>query len=189
MRLTRLSASSAAVFSVASAVASAGSGDLSRFLVRRGEAPGFTPGKVVATSSLSEFVTGEPQKEMAADTKRYASEGFVGGAREPLTGARGAVGVSDVTAFATIGGAKREKAHLLDVPIATERLTVPGLPGARGFTHHDKKQKVTVSNIVWIQGRCVLVVGDLIPSATANTAPAVIAGAKAVHRRAGAACP
>jgi hypothetical protein len=65
---------------------------------------------------------------------------------------------------------------------------VTGIPGAYGKKGRDSVDE-TYANLLWRQGRCTLVVGELFfPRTTAPTRP-LIAAAQAIYRRTGGTCP
>ena len=124
-----------------------------------------------------------------ADAQRLRREGFISFAFEPIRGPRTA-GISNVALFATAEGAKQNMTHELrtDVirsagPVANLRyFTVPGIPGARGWTASEPH----VGNLWWVQGRCVLVLGNQGPGPFAGP---LSAGARAIYQRTKGQCP
>jgi len=170
-------------------------GDLERFLMQRGEEPGFRPGAAPgAMPSSGETITGvrafaEEMRLPQADAQRLRREGFISFTVQPIRGRRTA-GISNVALFATAEGAKQNMAHELrsDVirafgPVETLRyFTVPGIPGARGWTASEPP----VGNLWWVQGRCVLVLGNQGPGPLAGP---LSTGARAIYRRTEGKCP
>jgi hypothetical protein len=162
---------------------------LTRFLVRSGEEPGFTPRSPQISRSANAWVTGEPSAQRTADIQRYNAEGFVAAALEHTTPSGGGDGISTVVKFATSTGARHEMTYLLHAvggaPGATT-FTVAGIPTARGVKAQNPGE--TDTNLVWVQGHCTLLIGESIPKSTAATGP-LSAAAKAVYRRTGGTCP
>lgn len=184
-------ASQAPAASKAPAVAA----DVTPFLMRKGEEPGFRPGALPgATPEARETITGVKAfvKEMdltPADARRLRSEGFLSFTAQPIRGPETA-GVSNVILYETAEGAERGMAHDLrpDVirafgPIENLRFfTVPGVSGARGWTASEPH----VGNVFWVQGRCVLGLGNQGPG---DLAARVSTGARAIFRRTKGLCP
>jgi hypothetical protein len=172
-----------------------GARDLDRFLMKGGEEPGFRQGAAPgATPSSGETITGvrafvEDMHLPPADARRLRGEGFISFAVQPIRGPRTA-GISNVALFATAEGAQHNMAHELrtDVirasgPVANlRRFTVPGIPGARGWTASEPH----VGNLWWVQGRCVLVLGNQGPGPFAGP---LSTGARAIYQRTKGQCP
>ena len=144
--------------------------------------------------SSGETITGvrafaEEMRLPQADAQRLRREGFISFTVQPIRGPRTA-GISNVALFATAEGAKQNMAHELrtDVirafgPVADLRyFTVPGIPGARGWTASEPH----VGNLWWVQGRCVLVLGNQGPGPFAGP---LSTGARAIYRRTEGQCP
>jgi hypothetical protein len=118
----------------------------------------------------------------AAENKRLAQEGF----RQVVsvsTGSAKGQGVSWAMELGSASAAAREKAAELQefaygpgAPGAT-RFAVPGVPGAEGWG-----QANTDANILFTEGRCLMLVGDELTSGT-NVKLPVIAAAHAVWAR------
>jgi len=172
-----------------------GARDLDRFLMRNDEEPGFRPGAAPgATPSSGGTITGvrafvDDMHLPPADARRLRGEGFISFASQPIRGPRTA-GISNVALFATAEGARHNMAHELrtDVirafgPVAKlRRFTVPGIPGARGWT----ASKPHVGNLGWVQGRCVLVLGNQGPGPFVGP---LSTGARAIYERTNGVCP
>jgi hypothetical protein len=172
-----------------------GARDLDRFLMRNGEEPGFRPGAAPGatpssggtTTGVREFV--EDMHLPPADARRLRGEGFISFAFQPIRGPRTA-GISNVALFATAEGAEHNMAHELRTevirafgPVANLRyFTVPGIPGARGWTASEPH----VGNLWWVQGRCVLVLGNQGPGPFAGP---LSTGARAIYQRTKGQCP
>jgi hypothetical protein len=179
----------------ANAGSRSGAENLNRFLMRKDEEPGFrrgaAPGAMPASggtiTGVKAFV--EDMHLAPADARRLRSEGFISYAFEPIRGPRTA-GITNVALYATAEGAEHSLAHELrtDVirafgPVANlRRFTVPGIPGARGWT----ASKPLVGNLWWVQGRCVLVLGNQGPGPFAGP---LSTGARAIYERTNGECP
>jgi hypothetical protein len=168
-----------------------GARDLNRFLMRKDEEPGFRRvGQPHTDTSVEAFVKGGGLTQ--ADARRLRGEGFVSFVSQPIQGPRTA-GVTNVQLFRTAEGAKQEMAHELrtDViralgPVTNlRRFTVPGVPGAGGWTgvprNHDP-----VANAFWVQGRCVLVLGNQSPGPLVGP---LSTGVRAIYERTNGQCP
>ena len=175
--------------------ARAGAEDLDRFLMRKDEEPGFRPGARPDQAPRSrETITGVNAfvKDLhlaPADARRLRSEGFISFMAQPIRGPRTA-GVTNVALYETAEGAKHSLAHELrpDViralgPVENLRFfAVPGVPGARGWT----ASKPHVGNVQWVQGRCMLVLGNQGPGPFAGP---LSKGARAIYERTNGQCP
>jgi hypothetical protein len=168
-----------------------GAQDLNRFLMRKDEEPGFRPVEQPRTDTgVEAFVKGGGLTQ--ADARRLRSEGFISFMYQPIEGPRTA-GVTNVQLFKAAEGAKQEMAHELrtDViralgPVTNiRRFTVPGVPEARGWTgtprNHDP-----VANVFWVQGRCVLVLGNQGPGRLVGP---LSTGVRAIYERTNGQCP
>jgi hypothetical protein len=162
--------------------------DLTRFLMRKDEEPGFRPvGQPDTDTGVEAFVTSGGLTQ--ADAQRLRSEGFIAFTFQPIRGPRTA-GVTNVALYETAEGAKDSMAHDLrpDViraygPLENLRyFTVPGIPGARGWT----ASKPHVGNVHWVQGRCFLVLGNQGPGPFVGP---LSTGARAIYERTNGQCP
>jgi hypothetical protein len=175
--------------------AQTGAQDLDRFLMRKDEEPGFRRGAAPGAEPRSGgTITGVEAlvKDMPlapADERRLRSEGFIAYTFQPIRGPRTA-GITNVNLYATAEGARHSMAHDLrpDVirafgPVANlRRFPVPGIPGARGWT----ASKPHVGNVNWVQGRCMLVLGNQGPGPFAGP---LSTGARAIYERTNGECP
>jgi hypothetical protein len=173
---------------IVNAQAQAAAESLTQFLLRPDEEPGFSPaGRVRSFSSLSAFV------KFAQGTQAYArrlrTEGFVSFTYQPVRSPSGP-GTTNVTEFVTASGARREtSANLGSIPSAfrgwkIRRFGVAGVPSAHGFTA--SRGKVRVGNVLWIEGRCELILGN------AGSAPFIgpeSAAVRSIHQRTHGRCP
>ena len=176
--------------------ARSGARDLDRFLMRNGEEPGFRQGALPGAMPRSrERITGlkafvKKDRLPPADERRLRREGFISITFQPIRGPRETAGVTNVALFATAEGAKRHMAHELrpDVirafgPIEDLRyFTAPGIPGARGWTASEPH----VGNLLWVQGRCVLTLGNQGPGPFVGP---LSTGARAIYKRTNGDCP
>ena len=185
----------AAAPGAASAEPSPSAENLSRFLMQKDEEPGFRPGAAPGASPRSgETITGVDAfvQEMGlapADAERLRREGFVSFTVAPIRGPRSA-GVTNVTLYETAEGARQSLAYELrpDVvrrfhPVEGLRwFSVSGIPGARGWTASEPH----VGNVYWVQGRCVLALGNQGPGPFAGP---LSSGARAIFERTKGECP
>lgn len=174
--------------------ARAGAGNLDRFLMRDGEEPGFRPvGSVDTIMGVEAFV--EDLGLTQADARRLRGEGFISFVVQHIRGPR-AAGVSNVALYATAEGAEHSLAHELRAnvirragPVANLRyFTVPGIPGARGWTASLAGEPAShdVGNLLWVQGRCMLVLGNQGPGPLVGP---LSTGARAIYERTNGQCP
>jgi hypothetical protein len=170
--------------------------DLTRFLMRKNEEPGFRPGALpgatprsVTTSTGVETVV----KDLGlspADARRLRSEGFISITLGPIRGPQQTAGVTNVALYATAAGARQSRAHDLRPavihsfgPVQNLRyFTVHGVPGARGWT----ASKPHVGNVLWVQGRCYLTLGNQGPGPFPGP---LSQGVRAIYQRTDGLCP
>ena len=155
---------------------------LSAYLVRGHEETGLPPkGRATHYLTATQWTSnGVPNG--AAEAKRLAQEGF----REAIsvqTGSSKGEGVSWVMELGSASAAAREKAAELHEfaygPQASgaKRFTVAGVPGAEGWGQPD-----TDANILFTEGRCLMLVGDELASGS-ESKPVVLAAVRAVWAR------
>jgi hypothetical protein len=155
---------------------------LSAYLVRGHEETGLAPtGRVTHYLTATQWTSnGVPNG--AAEAKRLSQEGF----REVMsvqTGSTTGHGISWVTELGSASAAAREKAAELNEfasgpeAAGTTRFPVAGVPGAEGWGQPD-----TDANILFTEGRCLMLVGDELSSRTDNKPP-VLAAVRAVWAR------
>jgi hypothetical protein len=155
---------------------------LSAYLVQGQEETGLPPsGKAAAYLTPTQW-TANGVPNAAAEDKRLAKEGFRE-ATSVQTGSAQSQGVSWAMELGSASAAAREKAAELQefasgpgAPGAT-RFTVPGIPGAEGWTVQSQN-----ANILFTEGRCVMLVGDQLASGGDNKPP-VVAAVRAIWAR------
>jgi hypothetical protein len=174
--------------------------DLERFLMQKDEEPGFRPIGQAEARAHGQFpedvetITGVEAlvREMRltqADAERLEGEGFISFTAGPIRGPRTA-GVSNVSLFAAAEGAQHDVAHETSANViralgpaqGLQFFTVPGIPGARGWT----ASKPHVGNVYWVQGRCELVLGNQGPGPFPDP---LSTGARAIYERTNRECP
>ena len=161
--------------------------DLDTFLMRNGEEPGFRRVDRGGTDSFDAFAKNVTREEERA----LRRAGFISITFQPIEG-RGARGISNVQLFKTAKGAQDTLDHELRTDVIRSRLpgakvrhfTVPGIPGARGWTSPAPGHPV--GNVHWVQGRCMLVLGNQGPGPLAER---LSTGARAIHERTKGQCP
>ena len=170
--------------------------DLDRFLMRNGDEPGFRRGALPdASPQAGGTITGvkayvEDMRLPPADARRLRREGFISYAFEPIRGPRSTAGITNVSLFETAEGARQSLAHETRTDVirafgpvkGLRRFTVPGVPGARGWTASEPQ----VGNVYWVQGRCMLVLGNQGPGPFAEP---LSKGARAIYERTKGKCP
>jgi hypothetical protein len=164
--------------------------DYTRFLLRDGEQPGFRRVDSVRTESAEAFA--EHARLTKAERSRMRGAGMGLATFQPTEGPS-AVGVTSVTLFASAQGATRWLAQeqredyirrLMPGSGKLRRFTVPGIPGARGWTA--SKGTHVVGNILWVQGRCLMVLGN---ESTGPFDGTLATGAHAIYQRTKGQCP
>jgi hypothetical protein len=168
--------------------------DVTQFLMRDGEQPGFRRVERVRTDSAETFVQNTPQLT-EADKARIRSDGMGPLTFQPTEGPN-TRGVTSVTLFATEKGAGHWLAHEQQdayirqlLPAGSSRLRhfdVPGIPGAFGWTATLGGSDHRVGNVMWVQGRCMMVLGN---EGLGPFAGPLSTGARAVYARTQGQCP
>jgi hypothetical protein len=164
-----------------------GAPHLDQFLMRKGEEPGFRRvGGPRTLTGVEAFVNDMHLTQ--ADARRLRSEGFISFTAQPTRGPQTA-GITNVALYATAEGAEHSLAHELrpnvirTFPVANLRyFTVPDISGARGWT----ASKPHVGNLLWVQGRCMLVLGNQGPGPFESP---LSTGARASYERTNGECP
>ena len=168
--------------------------DLDRFLMREGEEPGFRPdGQAETLTGVDAFAS--DLHLPPADARRLRGEGFISFTVVPTRGPRSA-GLTNVALFETAEGARQDMAHELRADVIRaagpvvdlRRFPVPGIPGARGWTASLRGEPAShdVANVLWVQGRCMLLLGNQGPGPAAGR---LSTGARAIYERTKGECP
>jgi hypothetical protein len=165
---------------------------LEPFLLKRGEEPGYAPsGSVGTESDVKRFAAVEGLTP--ADTRRLRDRGFRMLVFRPLDGAHG-VGVTSLVLFRSAAGATSQAAEErrdLEIDFAgwtVKRFDIPGVPGAFGWTA--TKPGDRVGNVRWVEGRCVMTIGNAMRNAPPSSfVGPLTTGVQALHRRIAAHCP
>jgi hypothetical protein len=128
---------------------------LSAYVVTGNEQPGYAVGDHPTYDSLSAFAKAEGFN--GSDMRRLRAEGFHGAALARTAGTAGQ-GISYVIELGSAASAAKEAGAWLKevLPPGAKRFKVV-IPGATGFMDPNGP----VGNIVFPEGRCVLVVGDI----------------------------
>jgi hypothetical protein len=175
------------------ATAQSSAPDLDRFLMRKGEEPGFRPGALPgATPTTRKTITGVDAiaKEFGlaeADAQRLRTQGYIATRSGPIRGPQTA-GVTTAELYRTAAGAKQSQAHELRREVINgsgsleglRYFSVPGVPGARGWSASD------VANVIWVQGRCMMILGNQGPG---RLTARLSTGAQAIYKRTNGECP
>ena len=163
--------------------------DFTRFLMRDGEQPGFRRVESVQTEPAATFAANAPLTD--ADKRRLRSDGMGPATFQPTEGPS-TRGVTSVTLFDTAEGAEHWLAYEQRDAFIRQALPgssirhfdVPGVPGARGWTATGGAHKV--GNVFWVQGRCMMILGNEGPGPFAGP---LSTGARAIHARTKGECP
>ena len=180
---------------------------LTAFVALRGEETGFSPqGRPAVYSKLHNLLVdgfSDTPAQLKVDAPRLRRERFVAGVVEHTSysaaPSRGA-GASDVLEFGSATGARREQAAVVQqlvvsqrAPVSgqpklvTRRFTVPGVPSAEGITGTPTGLPGGQANVFFIEGRCMLFVGDSLASGSI-TQPVTMA-VESIYRRTRGRCP
>jgi hypothetical protein len=164
--------------------------DFTRFLLRNGEQPGFRRVESVVTEDAETFA--ENSRLTKVELSRMRSAGMGPGAYQPTEGPNSR-GVTSVTLFASARGARQWMAQEQRADYIRRQMPgggklrhfdVPGIAGARGWAA--SKDDHSVGNVYWVQGRCLMVLGNEGPGPLAGP---LSTGAKAIYQRTKARCP
>jgi hypothetical protein len=164
--------------------------DFAQFLMRDGEQPGFRRVESVVTEDAETFA--ENSRLTKVELNRMRSAGMGPGTYQPTEGPNSR-GVTSVTLFASAQGAKQWMAQEQREDYIRRQMpgggklrffNVRGIPGARGWTA--SKDDHSVGNVLWIQGRCMMVLGNEGPGPLAGP---LSTGATAIHQRTKGRCP
>jgi hypothetical protein len=166
----------------ANAGQSVSSASLARYVVQTGEESGYSLSSTPTfTRSAASWATGGP--DAPTDAKRLRGEGFRGALTQHTTGSNGTVGESFVIALASPAAAAAEERAQLEEDLAENgavtRFTIKQLRTSEGFAAPGTN---SAANVLFVEGSCVLLVGDETDGA-ANPRPPVIAGALKVYGR------
>jgi hypothetical protein len=167
--------------------------DVDRFLMRKGEEPGFRPdGGASTVVGVDTFANGPELSR--ADAQQLRENGFISfTTRRTLAGGDVAAGASEVLLFASPEGARNWMTHELRartiharVPKSKiRRFTVRGVPGARGWTGRDLHGN-PIGTAQWVQGRCNLVLAS---EGEVSFVEVLSTGARAIYERTRGDCP
>jgi hypothetical protein len=166
--------------------------DLDRFLMRKGEEPGFRPdGDALTVAGVDDFA--KHARLSRAEVQQLRENGFISFTTRRTLSGRDAAGVSELLLFATPEGARDEMTYELRASTIRailpetkiRRFTVRGVPGARGWTGRDLHGN-PLGYAYWVQGRCMLV---LVSEGDVSFVKALSTGARAIYERTGGGCP
>jgi hypothetical protein len=130
-------------------------------VLRRGDLPGFDPGRLTLSTSAENWVAEAPPAQRGPEAASLKALGFVAGLTEQLAPAKGAAaegGVSLVEQFRAARGASDEIATQLKQALrrGESAFTVAGIPGARGFGYSGAS---TDANVAFAVGPYYYLVG------------------------------
>jgi len=153
---------------------------LNAYLVKGREETGLeAPPNTTVFQTVAQWASGgNGQGQDPGDVQRLTREGF----REAMSVNTAGVGpgLSWVIELSSAGAATHEQAAELAESIngasGVKRFTVSGIPNADGFTFYPG----AASNVLFTEGRCVMLVGAAAGSASK---PAVTAGVRAIWAR------
>jgi hypothetical protein len=189
----------------AAGIASASSGQdagLKVLLVRAGEMPGFHPsGQAHVFRSVAQDVAHDPSALRKADAAHLRKDGFVAEIIQPQQSSPStrAGGTSGMTELSSPAAARSYARFTFSVvahpgPVAGTsqqqrfvRFKVPGVPGARGVAEISRQTSGTDANVQWVEGRCLVQVGDATVTRKPLTVP-LVAAAQAVYGRTHGSC-
>jgi hypothetical protein len=160
------------------------------FLLQAGEEPGFEPVEEPRTDHGVQSLVGG---YAADEVERLRRAGFISITFQPLRGDRGNAGVTTILLFETAEGARDWLEYETSdagidsmVPGAKpKRFSVPGVPGARGWTGRDRHGN-PIGHVFWVQGRCEMLLGN---EGEGDFVEPLSIGAKAIYDRTKGLCP
>jgi hypothetical protein len=164
--------------------------NVERFLMQAGEVPGFEPIEEPRTDQGVQSLAGGFS---SGELERLRRAGFISITFQPLGGDDRNAGVTTLLLFKTAEGARdwleyetSDEGIDSAVPGAEpKRFTVPGVPGARGWTGRDRHDN-RIGHVYWVQGRCEMVLGN---EGEGDFVKPLSIGAKAIYDRTKGACP
>jgi len=173
---------------------------LTSFVLHAGEETGFKPeAPPTVYITVAAFVRGEHDsaQEARRESARLKAEGFRGAAIEDMTlisAPESGAGLSTVFELRSPAAAAKELAQDVRTGIAAQgkkaqihRFTVPGVPGSAGFTAKLAHHAGGAANVYFVEGDCVLLVGDSLSKG--DLAGPVKAGTFAIYQRTNGQCP
>jgi hypothetical protein len=127
----------------------------------------------------------------AKDATRLKHEGFSGYLAQATVGPSALPGLSSVMRLGSASSARAEAAAELRADSAgggstVSTFAVSGVPGAHGVSYSGGGSPGSASNVLFVEGRCFLLVGDGSQSnhaSVTSTRNAAIAGVKAIYHR------
>lgn len=160
------------------------------FLMQAGEEPGFEPVEDPRTDHGVQSLAGGYAPD---EVERLRRAGFISITFRPLSGDRGNAGVTTILLFETAEGARDWLEYETSdagiesmVPGAKpKRFSVPGVPGARGWTGRDRHGN-PIGHVFWVQGRCEMLLGN---EGEGDFVEPLSVGAKAIYDRTKGLCP
>ena len=166
--------------------------DLTEFLLRDEEQPGFSRVESAQTESGAKTYARNLGLS-SADADQLQQAGFLSITYQPLTSSVSGMGLTNVQLFATADGAADWAAHEQRLAVIRDqipdakvhRFTVSGVPGARGWIASQPDQDPAV-NVYWVQGRCLLVLGNQGPQIVTES---LSTGVRAIYARTHGSCP
>jgi hypothetical protein len=164
--------------------------NVSRFLMRAGEEPGFEPIEEPRTDHGVQSLVGGFSSD---EVERLRRAGFISITFQPLSGDDHNGGVSTVLLFKTAEGARAwlqyetsDEGIESAVPGANpKRFTVRSVPGARGWIGRDRHDN-PIGHVYWVQGRCEMVLGN---EGEGDFVRPLSTGATAIYKRTKGVCP
>jgi hypothetical protein len=159
------------------------------------EEPGYHATSTTADTTAQEFVAEDPESERGADAAQLRGNGFRAAAVEHMQTKDGrSAAISLVIETGSSAAARREATYQLHSDISAQgsgaaitRFSIPGVPGAQAFTATASGHPGSAANAVFVEGSCVLTIGDFAPSDSV-TAP-IESAALAVFKRTQGRCP
>lgn len=157
---------------------------LDAYLLREGEG-GFSVFSVpVVQPTIASWV--KVSRSTVADGRRVQAEGFRGALEQATATSTGGTGLDFVLEVGSSAAARRELAVELREDIAEQghygvtRFTVPGIPASQGIAAVGGNRG-SAANVLFTEGRCLLLVGN--DEVDAKYKGYVLAGALALYRR------
>jgi hypothetical protein len=172
--------------------AQSGASVLDRFLVRKGEEPGFRPdGDAFTIEGVDAFA--DYARLSPAEVRQLRKNEFISFTTVRTLAGRDGAGVSEMRLFATPEGARNEMTyelrastiHALLPKTKIRRFMVRGVPGGRGWIGSDLHGN-PIGTVHWVQGRCMLV---LVSEGDLSFVDVLSTGARAIYERTGGDCP
>ncbi len=172
---------------------------LVKLLPRAGEMPGFLAhGSIHASVTVAGAIAVDPPALKKSDAANLRKDGLRANVYQAEVGAKegGIAGVTELRSPAAAAAYDKFTFAVASEPgpaagssaqVRFVKFKIPGVPGGEGASQISRKNKGTDTNVQWIEGSCLIQVGDGTLTETPNTV-SLIKAAQAIYRRTRGSC-